>query len=172
MLGNRDSRTFEYIYQKYKPVVSSYLASSSGKNFPNNEDMAQEVFLRAWRNRRQFRADSTVKTYLVGIARRVLLEEYNQVSKQPKNQQDWLLRISPPPQELSSRSSSTWQEKERLCKLKKNFANLGRRQRLALYLYYFEGRSVKEAARLLNCSADSIKSCLFRGRRKLQQVQA
>lgn len=171
MRANGDSRVFDYIYQTYKPMVYRYLASISGRHFASNEDMVQEVFLRAWRNRRQFRGDSTVKTYLLGIARRVLLEEYSQALKNPKDQYDWLLEVNLLSKEHSSRSLSSPEQTKLLHLLENAFAKLSRRQQLILLLYYFEGKSVKEAARLLDCSAEAVKSCLSRGRRKLRQMQ-
>jgi len=68
-----DGAAFAHLYQMYFKVVVDFVASRTGSDMPHS-DLAQEVFLRVWKNAGRFRGESTVKTYLLGIASKVLLE--------------------------------------------------------------------------------------------------
>lgn len=48
------------------------------------EDIVQEVFLAAFRNRHQFDGKSSLRTWLIAILRRKLIDHYRKSSREPK----------------------------------------------------------------------------------------
>ena len=171
MQDKHDPGAFDHIYQAYGQAVYSYLAGIGSRRFsPEIEDMVQEVFLRAWGNRRQFRGESNLKTYLLGIARMVLLEKCGPSLKHLTNQSDWLLENNAPEQKQAADRPATPEQTDLLLALGDALSKLSRPQRLALHLYYFQSKPVSEAAALLNCSAAAFKKRLSRARNKLQQI--
>jgi RNA polymerase sigma-70 factor (ECF subfamily) len=78
--GDGNTVAFTRLYQKYLPMVTDFLISRSTPDVPH-ADLAQEVFLRAWKGAHHFRGESTIKTYLFAIAIRVLHENR---SKSPR----------------------------------------------------------------------------------------
>ena len=81
--GQKDDQdAFAHLYQKYSPILLDYLIRYDG-NITTREELVQECFLRAWQNRRSFRAASSVKTYLIGIAKNVANEQIKK--KQSEN---------------------------------------------------------------------------------------
>lgn len=48
------------------------------------EDIVQEVFLAAFRNRGQFDGKSSLRTWLIAILRRKLIDHYRKTSREPK----------------------------------------------------------------------------------------
>lgn len=69
-----DSAAFERLYEKYLPLATAYAASLGGRG-NSAEDIAQEVFLRLWDRRRDYRGQAKVKTYIFAYIRNVCLED-------------------------------------------------------------------------------------------------
>jgi RNA polymerase sigma-70 factor (ECF subfamily) len=70
-MADGDNIAYARLYKKYFPVVVSYLASlNAHQNLLKS--LAQEVFMRIWQNRKLFRAESSLKTYVFAIAMSVL----------------------------------------------------------------------------------------------------
>lgn len=81
-LCSRGDRTaFDTIYCKYYPVIISYLIKNNGC-ISSCEDLAQITFLRIWEQKSLFRAQSTAKTFIFGIAKNVLSEYRRQYQKE------------------------------------------------------------------------------------------
>lgn len=63
---------FENLYAVHAPAIKAYLAKRGWME--QADDIAQEVFLRAWRGRETFRRDSSFQTFLIGITRKVVVD--------------------------------------------------------------------------------------------------
>jgi len=59
---------FNVVFERYHPRVVSWCYRIT-KNHENASDLAQEVFLKAWRHRQSFRGDSRLSTWLYAITR-------------------------------------------------------------------------------------------------------
>ena len=60
-----------------------------------------------------------------------------------------------------------WQEDQK--EIWQEVAALPEKYRLVLYLYYYEGYSVREIGQILRCSTSAVKMRLKRGREKLRE---
>jgi RNA polymerase sigma-70 factor (ECF subfamily) len=69
-----DPEAFVQLYRKFYSPIEAYLARLNGQHV-SLEDLVQEVFTRVWEQRGNFRGNSSVKTYLFGIARNVMWSE-------------------------------------------------------------------------------------------------
>lgn len=65
-----DPTKFEAMYREHRAKVVSLCRSLSG-NRQDAEDLAQETFVRAWRNRDRLDATANVRSYLLTIATRL-----------------------------------------------------------------------------------------------------
>ena len=73
---DRPGEAFHEAYRLYSPAVYSYFVShSSALDQGEIPRLVQEVFARHWEQRSNFRGESSLKTYLLGIAKNVLREE-------------------------------------------------------------------------------------------------
>ena len=63
----------EDVFRSHQREIVAYFQRVVG-NRQDAEDLAQETFLRAYSAALRFRGDASVRTWLFGIARRVLLE--------------------------------------------------------------------------------------------------
>ncbi len=86
-----NSQAFTKIYNKYFSFVTDYIATHN-RHSGIPEDIAQEVFSRVWYNRAKYRPNSSVKTFLFGYAKNVLMEEQNRLAKAVTAKQNWQLR--------------------------------------------------------------------------------
>lgn len=166
-----DLSAFNNLYNKYFPVLVNYLGSL-GERHILADDLAQEALIRLWQNRKKFRADSTVKTYLFGIARNVWLDEHRSLAKRAITQnrflQHWLANF-----DISSESETEayWTKLAELTKeVKQAIPKLTTNQQQAIRLFYTDGMTLQEAAKVAGCSMEAFESRLRRARRRLCQI--
>ena len=68
-----DSKNMEQVYKQYAQTVYGFLLSKTG-DMHLAEELTQETFFRAIKASHTFREESSVSTWLCGIAKRVFLE--------------------------------------------------------------------------------------------------
>jgi len=163
-----DGIAYNKLYKKYFPILVSYATGLNGYQM-SAEDLAQEVFTRVWANKKRFRGDSTVKTYLFGCARNVLREERCRLAKITANQDRFM-------ESRLSYSNTSYEPKEENYPkgaeeiLKKAMSELTPKQRQAMNLFYTVGISLTRAAKHCNCSVKTFESRLIRARGRLRQL--
>lgn len=131
-------------------------------------DLAQDIFVRAWRHRGSFDPlQGTVIGWLFGIARNVALTEWRRSGRRPTEFVDEgaLDRISTP--DDASHFLEREQQRDRLHRALQELSDA---DRTAIALSYIDGLSAPEAAALLNCRADAYRARLTRARRRLAAV--
>jgi RNA polymerase sigma factor (sigma-70 family) len=69
-----DERAFRELYRQHTPAMYAMALRLLARNAADAEDAIQEAWLRAVRGLGGFRGDSTLRTWLVGIAVRCALE--------------------------------------------------------------------------------------------------
>jgi RNA polymerase sigma-70 factor, ECF subfamily len=126
-------------------------------NRADAEELTQETFLRACRAALRFRGDSSVRTWLFGIARNVLLESSRRG-----------LFDRPHPLEAVDLPAASLDHDIRM-DLEREFATLSFSDRETLMLVDFLGFTPLEAARLTGTAADAFRMRLHRARRRLRE---
>ncbi|MEK3884488.1 sigma-70 family RNA polymerase sigma factor [Paenibacillus sp. PL2-23] len=135
------------------------------------EDISQEVFLRAYRNWRSFRGNSSVKTWLTAIAVNVCRDKMG------------VRMFSEKPTDLSQldRGRSMSAQDEALAKLEKtevlrHLLQLPLPYQEALYLYYYLDLSTREIAEATSVPEGTVRNRLHRAReamaRELEKEEA
>ena len=164
-----NSQAFTKIYNKYFSVVTDYIVSH---NRPSviPEDIAQEVFSRIWHNRAKYQPNSSVKTYLLGYAKNILMEEQNRLAKAVTAKRNWSLKHSFTSLIISSNHQKVLHQADFEKALKQAISQLPAKQRQAIKLTYGKGMSIERAAKEVNCSREAFWSRLRRGREKLEQL--
>lgn len=154
-----DSREiFVALYRRASPAIGRFLARRNGSIGPEHvEDMVQEVFARAWKNRGAFEGRASPETYLKAIAKYVLLQEYDRLQRQRRKYLPERAESDPPEIEL--------ERQELRAQVKSCMQRLSTRQREALYLVYFQRLRPKEAAARSGCTIKAM-------RRRLQAAVA
>jgi RNA polymerase sigma-70 factor (ECF subfamily) len=127
------------------------------------EDVLQQTFLAAWRHRAQFRAEASVRTWLLTIARNTALTARTRQSREPFDDtplDELGIRAGwggPNPEDLAISG-------ERHARLTAAFARLAADDREILTLRDLEELSGDATAQLLGVSLPAMKSRLHRAR--------
>jgi RNA polymerase sigma-70 factor (ECF subfamily) len=169
-----DVNSFEYLLKKYQDHVLRIVK----KHVPYHEveEMAQEVFVRAYQALPGFKQESSFRQWLSSIAVRTCYDFWRKryrsrevpMSDLSEKHRDWLEKT------LSHQSDTSFYEKSREKEAKEMLDwaldRLSAEDRMVLELVYLEGLSVKEAAGLLGWSVANVKVRSFRSRKKLETL--
>ena len=126
------------------------------KNAPDAEDATQTVFQRALERKEPFRDSGHEKAWLIVTAR-------NQCKNQLKHW--WRTRRA----DETALDALTW-ERPKDGRLWELIRALPEKERMALYLRYYQGYSTQEVAVLLKSKPATVRSWLHRGREKLKTM--
>ncbi len=156
-----DLDAFGHLHARYARIVHA-LCYDTAASFNETEDMAQEVFLRAFRNLRQLRDPEKFGSWLLGITHRV--------------RQDWRRRrardrhqyVADAPDMPRDRANE--QEDTSMPQLRQAISQLGEQERTALHLFYLEELSAEQARNLLALSKSGFYRVLQRAREQLRSV--
>ena len=147
------SLNLQRLYEELLPTV--YRAAYSYLQNPaDSEDAAQEAFLRLARFRGSFTDERQVKAWLLVTVSNVAKDMLRQRSRRDLNVEDYADLAAPERKQDDLLSA---------------LLSLPEKYKTALYLYYYEGYSVKEIARAARQPEGTVKSWLHRARCLLKQ---
>lgn len=119
------------------------------------EDAAQETFLQAWRGRERFRGDSSLKTWLTGIALNVCRHQLRSPWRTRRVDWEAVGELAAP--ERTETDDTVFRA----------VASLPGKYRAVVVLYYYQGFSTAETAALLHPPAGTVSVRLKRARERL-----
>lgn len=126
-------------------------------------DLTQEIFVKVWLRASSFKHEALFSTWLYRI---VVNHCINFQSTRKKRQMESLNENVAGEGILADR----FDEERRARHLREAVAKLPERQRMALILAKFEGKSYVEIAGLMRVSVSSVESLLFRAREGLRKM--
>lgn len=131
------------------------------------EDVAQETFLRLWRNAGTIEVGPAgVRPWLNRVAQNLCLDRIRARRSEPEPTDD-PPEVATAPEQLRGLEAADLEGKVRHA-----LERLPERQRLALVLFHYQGMSQNEAASALEISAEALESLLARARRTLKAALA
>ncbi len=176
---NDDAAAFEELMLRYQGRVLSVLRHLIG-NREQAEDLAQEVFLRIYRARKNYHPEAKFSTWLFTIVNNVALNAIRSRSRKPEVQ----LGTATNPNESGPMTSAEEMimassgavPARQLDKLEMRqmvqlaVDALGERQRMAVLLHRFEGMSYIDIAEVMEMTPQGVKSLLCRARMNLRDA--
>jgi RNA polymerase sigma factor (sigma-70 family) len=163
--GNRDA--FGQIVSRYQRLVCSLAYSATG-SLSQSEDLAQDIFVTAWKQLRDLREPERLRAWLCGIARNLinnfLRREQHEPSHRAQPLEDISASHSPEPLPVDKTIS-----KEEAELLWRSLEKIPETYREPLILFYREHQSIGTVAANLDLSEDAVKQRLSRGRKLLQE---
>ncbi|HEX3856401.1 MAG TPA: RNA polymerase sigma factor [Verrucomicrobiae bacterium] len=168
-----DAASFEPLVQKYSPRVFA-TARRYARRDSEVEDIAQEVWLKAFSKLQSFRGEAPFEHWLMRMTVRTCYDflrghqrnresSFSELSE-PEN--DWLERFVTQPETLTDNADAAKLLIERVME------KLSPSARLVITLLEIEDRSVKEIAELTGWSVPLVKVRAFRARGEMRKILA
>jgi RNA polymerase sigma-70 factor (ECF subfamily) len=170
-VGEGDHAAFRQLVERHQNAVIGTVAKMLG-NASESEDIAQQVFLRIWRNAKRYRPDAKFTTYLFTITRNLVYNETRRRSRKKEVSSDEREENSNLTVEASPdrQPDAELLQAELQRKVDEAIASLPETQRMAVVLRRYEQLSYEEIAVVLKLSVSAVKSLLFRARTSLREA--
>jgi len=153
-----DERAFREWYDAALPRVYRYLVARCAGDVALAEDLAQETFVEAIRNRHRFDGRADVVTWLCAIGRNRLVDHFRRQGRDTRRD----ARLMSHTDHGSSHSFSHRLEVRDA--VERALDQLPSDQRLALLFQHLDGLSVREVAAVIGRSEKATESLLSRAR--------
>ncbi len=163
-----DDASFELLLRRYRTPLVNFLYRMVREQ-ATAEDLAQEVFLRVYRARKQYAPNAKFTTWLFRIATNLALNavrdgryrqmevSLDQSSERGEDEQ--------PAMDLPDREANIEQRllaRDRTALIRRAILALPEKQRAAVLLHKYQELDYNEITRILDCSESAVKSLLFR----------
>jgi len=158
-----DISAFEQILKKYKDIVINF-AYRFVQNYPEAEDIAQEVFLRIHNSARSYKPQAKFSTWVYKITANLSLNYLRSRKHLPTVFLDETLEI---PEQITAEKD--FEKKELTKKVKEALNSLPENQRLAIILKKYENFSYEEIGKIIGCSISAVDSLIQRAKKNLKQ---
>jgi RNA polymerase sigma-70 factor, ECF subfamily len=170
MLGVKagDEVSFELLLERYRRPMVNFLYRMV-RDAATAEDLAQEVFLRVYRARKDYTPNAKFTTWLFRIGTNLALNSirdgrYRQAEISIDRSQDGGEEELPRIEIRDKRPAIEQQliERDRAKMIRQAVDGLPEKQRAAVLLHKYVELDYAEIARILDCSESALKSLLFR----------
>jgi|TARA_A200000113_G_scaffold211410_1_gene212113 RNA polymerase sigma-70 factor (ECF subfamily) len=165
-----DKKAYNTLVLKYQDrlVFSVYKFL---KDFELAQDIAQEAFIKAYKNIEKFRGDSQFYTWIyriaINTAKNVISTKARASEVYDNDATDQLLSESAT---TSENPENILQAEQLRSEINKALQNLPEDIRVTLSLREFDGLSYEEIAKVLNCPIGTVRSRIHKGREMLDQT--
>ena len=160
-----DEVSFGLLLAKYRSPLINFLYRMV-RDAATAEDLAQEVFLRVYRARRQYSPSAKFTTWLFCIATNLALNSVRDNRyKRMELSLDAPAEVDEAPREVPAREKRIDEymlERDRSEVIRRAIGALPEKQRAAVLLHKYEEMDYSEIAKILECSESALKSLLFR----------
>lgn len=146
-----ERQEYEKIVYQYSDMVTR-IAIVYVKNSDDAKDCYQNVFMKLYRSKMDFKNEEHVKAWLIKVTINECKDYQKQFWKRMIDYDDVIVGKS-----------------DEIFVLLPVIMKLNSKYRSVLYLYYYEGYSINEIANILNEKVNTIKSRLIRARKLLKK---
>ena len=158
---------FATLVDRHKDLVYT-LALKMLTNKEEAEEIAQDTFVKAYHSLNQFKGESKFSTWLYKIT------YYTCLDRLKKNKREktisYIEDFSAHQTKAIENILDSIDENERNKDIQECIGELPSEDAFLLTLYYFDGQSIEEIAKVIDISTDNVKVKLFRIRKKLATI--
>lgn len=170
--GDRDA--YGILMERHRQHVFSIVSNRVPP--PRVEEVAHEVFVRAYRSLGRYQGRSPFQNWLAGVAVRTCQDFWREryrsketaMSTLSEEHRAWIDRTSTATSEIDHRSAEAGETAREL--LSVALEKLGPEDRSVVELVHLDERPVREAADILGWSQGKVKIRAFRARKKLRSI--
>ena len=173
LVGAGDTAAFEQLVERHQRLVIGTVGRMLGTN-SDAEDIAQQVFVRVWRNAKRYVPRAKFTTWLLKITRNLVFNELRRRSRHPQVPLHGESEAEERPlkDEHAAAPDAALLDEELQKAVDAAIAQLPETQRMAVILRRYEELSYEEIAESLDESVSAVKSLLFRARTELRTTLA
>lgn len=154
-----DRAAYGILYDRYAPLVRA-VCHDCTRNLADAQDLAQDVFLRAYQRLGELRRPESFGSWLISIARRRSLEWQRQKAREHRRHAGLQADVA---------AVEALPEPGENGQLLNVLAALDENERLALHAFYLQDKSAEEARRTMGLSRSGFYKLLERARANLRK---
>lgn len=163
-LQRGDDRALDRLMNRWQAPLRAFLYRSI-QDEAASLDLAQETFIRVYRNARRFRPDSRFSTWLFAIALNLVRDRARQLRRRPTEPLDPTREIADP-----NAPSISAERDERTAAVRAAIAELPEDLRTAVVLFEYDELSHAEIAEIVHASPKAVETRLYRARQLLKKA--
>ena len=172
-LGSGDENALSVLVDRHSAAIYRFSIRFTGDE-SLAQDIAQEVFLRLYRNARRYNRETPFKTWLFTIVRNTSIDMARSYTYRKayslddySREHDRTAHLDPDPD-----PEETYLSRESADEVAQAVRSLPEKQRTAVILRYYEGMSAAEIAGVMRSTVASVESLLVRAKRNLMKSLA
>ena len=160
-VAHGDRKAFERLYLRYHSRLSRFLARHALQRHQVDEVINETMWV-VWRTAAEFRGDSKVGTWIIGIAYRCFLKMLRDTPAafSPATATVAAAAEGAGPDETEERETRDW--------VRRGLSQLPAEQRLTVELVYYLGQSYEEVSKIMDCAVGTVKARMFHARVRLR----
>ncbi len=156
-------------FEQYRAAVTRYIRYLI-RDATEAEDLAQEAFIRAHRQRDTLRDPGALESWLYRIATHVSIDRMRQCAKAAERHVDESVEDLPIIDSAQPSALTVIQQEEMSACVQRYVARLSDTYKAVLLMCDADGLSPKEAAELLQLPLTTVKMRLHRARQQMQEI--
>lgn len=164
---NGDQRAFKIFIEHYQKPIFSYLYLFLCQNRDVAEDITQTVFLKVHQNLNSINLSKSIKSWIYRIAHNEASNYLRYISRKKESSLDeeqWS-KVADQKKQLADDASYEYSEL-----IQAALGTIKPIYREVIVLYYFEEKSYKEIATILNSSTNSVGTRIRRAKQHIKKV--
>ncbi len=131
------------------------------------EDIVQETMIKVWNKREQWNDIESIEAFCLTICRNISLDKMRKMENQNQSLEE--SEHDAPDQSYASNPEEQAMQQDKLTLIRRLINALPEKQRSAMQLRDFEGKSYKEIAQIMDISEEQVKINIFRARQTIRQ---
>jgi RNA polymerase sigma-70 factor, ECF subfamily len=167
-----DREAFDALVQRYRKPLMNFIYRFT-TNRSESEDLAHEVFVKAYQSASRYEPKAAFSTWLYRIATNLSLnflrDHKPHLSASLDSGSDEEDKAGIELRHPAALVEDDLLERERIQQIRQALAALPENQRLAVILTKYQELSLKEAAGVMKCSETAVKSLIFRAYTTLRE---
>lgn len=165
----REHSSFGFIIERYEAKLKRYIARLGVRNFEDQEDVMQDIFIKAYKNLNSFDTSLSFSSWIYRIAHNEAISWYRKQNVRPEGH---LIADSSEVLNLISASQDgpeiTFDHSLNADEVSSALNKIDEKYREAIILRFFEGKEYEEISDILKIPIGSVGTLIFRGKKQLQ----
>ena len=155
-VGQGEHTAYEVLYERHAQRLGGFFLRMLAYDTAKAEDMVQELFVRVWTYRKEYRSDQPFASWLYAMAYNLCKNEYRHETICQAYVEELRQR-----EEATDEPTQTLERDELRQRLRQAVQSLPTAQRDAFLLHYDEELTIPEVAHIVGCPEGTVKSRLY-----------